>query len=88
LGSGESRGYPIGAISGDGKTLNLASFSFSLKMPQVNLLLKMPQVKEDVDSHIQTEVTIREGQKLVLGKIRLLPAANADLFLVLSTKVD
>jgi hypothetical protein len=81
-------GYRLnGAISGDGKTLNLASFSFSLKMPQVNLLLKTPQIKEDVDSHIQTEVTIREGQKLVLGKIRLLPAANADLFLVLSTKV-
>lgn len=63
----------------ESKTVNLASFQFSIKMPQS---------KEDIDSHISIEdVTIREGQKLVLGKIRLLPTANADLFLVLTAKV-
>ena len=69
--------YPGGPIT-EGKTLNLANFTFSVKMPQG---------KEDVESHIRTDVTVREGQKLVLGKIRLLPGANADLFLVLATKV-
>ena len=39
----------------------------------------------EIDSHIKTDLTIREGQKLVLGKIRLLN--DIDLFLVLTTKV-
>jgi hypothetical protein len=72
--------YTVGyGLDGGGltesKTLNLAHFTFSIKMP------------EDLESHIRTDVTVREGQKLVLGKIRLLPSANADLFLVLTTKV-
>jgi hypothetical protein len=57
----------------ESKTLNLASFMFSIKFGEL-------------DSHIRTDLTIREGQKLVLGKIRL-QGGNADLFLVLTTKV-
>lgn len=70
-------GYGVyGGGPTEGKTLDLASFMFSIKMPG------------DIESHIKTDVTIHEGQKLVLGKIRLLPSANSDLFLVLTTKID
>lgn len=58
--------------------LSLYGFIFSVKMPYGN---------DGIESHIKTDVVIHEGQKLVLGKIRLLPAENADLFLVLATKV-
>jgi hypothetical protein len=75
-----------GGVPTEGKTLNLANFTFSIKMPQ-SLPVRMTQGKEDVESHIRTDITVHEGQKLVLGKIRLLPSANADLFLVLTTKV-
>jgi len=73
-------GYGVyGGQPAEGKTVNLANFMFSIKMPVG---------KDDIDSHIRTDVTIHEGQKLVLGKIRLLPSANADLFLILTTKVN
>jgi hypothetical protein len=49
--------------------------------------VKIPYGANGIDSHIKTNVAIREGQKLVLGKIRQLPAEHADLFLVLATKV-
>lgn len=68
-----------GGVPAEGKTVNLANFQFSIKMPSLG--------KEDTESHIRTDVSVREGEKLVLGKIRLLPGANADLFLVLSAKV-
>ena len=68
-----------GGVAAEGRTVSLANFMFSIKMPSLG--------KEDTESHIRTDVTVREGEKLVLGKIRLLPGANADLFLVLSSKV-
>jgi hypothetical protein len=84
---GNSRPYAFtvayglsGGLAAESKTVNLANFMFSIKMPP-------PYGKDDLESHIQTELTIREGEKLVLGRIRLLPGANADLFLVLSSKV-
>ncbi|HUB78074.1 MAG TPA: hypothetical protein VMB03_04710 [Bryobacteraceae bacterium] len=61
-----------GPLNGSG-TLSLAEFMFSLKFA-------------GIDSHIKSDLTIREGEKLVLGKIRMLNS-NADLFLVLTTKV-
>lgn len=73
-------GYGLyGGVATDGKSVNLANFTFSIKMPQLG--------KDYMESHIRTDITVREGEKLVLGKIRLLPGANADLFLVLSSKV-
>jgi hypothetical protein len=45
-----------------------------------------PVDKDGIESHIRSQVFIREGQKLVLGKIRLMPEEHADLFLVLATK--
>jgi hypothetical protein len=68
--------YQFAAV--EGKNLNMDEFQFSIKMPHGD---------KGIDSHIRTAVTVHEGQKLVLGKIRLLPTANADLFLVLTTKV-
>jgi len=70
-------GYHLsGGVQPGSKTVNLAVFTFSMKMPQ----------GPDVESHITTsDVTIHEGQKLVIGKIRL--TAKEDLFLVLTTKV-
>jgi hypothetical protein len=59
----------------ESSTLTLSQFQFSIKFGEI-------------DSHImESDLSIREGQKLVLGKIRLLNA-NADLFLVLTTKIN
>jgi hypothetical protein len=81
---------PGGSPLSEGKTLNLSGFTFSLKMPS-NLRPRAAMIAgnppEAFESHIRTDVTVREGQKLVLGKIRLLPAGSGDLFLVLATKV-
>jgi len=56
----------------ESRTLNLSSFQFAIKFA-------------GGDSHIKTDLTVQEGQKLVLGKIRL-PKDHGDLFLVLTTK--
>lgn len=47
----------------------------------------MPYGKDGLKSRIKTDVAIQEGQKVVLGKIRLLPAENSDLFLVFTAKI-
>ena len=66
--------YSTAGLPTESGALTLSLFQFSIKFG-------------DIDSRIkESDVTIREGQKLVLGKIRLLNA-NADLFLVLTTKV-
>jgi len=62
----------------DGNRVNLYDFQFSVKVPIG---------EKGVESKIKTNVVIRENQKLVLGKIRLNPSDNADLFLVLTAKV-
>jgi hypothetical protein len=76
-----------GSALSDGKTVNLAHFRFGIKMPGLRPRAAVPNGQEGIESHIQTDVTVREGQKLVLGKIRLLPAGSGDLFLVLTTKI-
>ena len=48
--------------------------------------IKSNALPDGFDSHIKTSALIGDGQKLVLGKIRLLPGENTDLFLVLATK--
>jgi len=58
--------------------VDLYDFQFSVKVPIGD---------KGVESKIKTNVVIRENQKLVLGKIRLDPLYNADLFLVLTAKV-
>jgi hypothetical protein len=61
----------------DEKNLALGGFEF---------ILKLPYGKDSLEARIKTEPVIHEGQKLVLGKIRLLPGDNADLWLVLTAK--
>jgi hypothetical protein len=75
-----SLSYQQAEATGSGN-LALYGFQFTVKMPASFY------GKDGIESHIKTDVTIREGQKLVLGKIRLLPPENADLFLVLTSKV-
>jgi hypothetical protein len=70
------------AFTGANREFYLNGFQFSVKMPP-----NFEVMKDAVESRIKTDVTIHEGQKLVLGKIRLLPTANADLFLVLATRL-
>jgi hypothetical protein len=79
-----SGGSPVS----EGKTVSLGNFTFSMKMPvtfRSRAAVNPPET--NFESHIRTDVTVRENQKLVLGKIRLLPNGSGDLFLVLATKV-
>jgi hypothetical protein len=61
----------------DPKSVALRGFEFTVKMPWG---------KDGLEAKIKTEPVIHEGQKMVLGKIRLLPGSNADLWLVLTVK--
>jgi hypothetical protein len=63
----------------DAATFNLTGFVFSLRT--------QPS-KDDTESRIETAIGIHQNEKLVLGKIHLLPGSNADLFLVLTAKIQ
>jgi hypothetical protein len=62
----------------DDKTITLEGFVF---------VLKQPWGKEPLESRIAHTVSLHVGQKLVLGKIRLRPTENADLFLILTARL-
>jgi hypothetical protein len=47
-------------------------------------VLKIPFGKDGTDAKIKTDPILHEGQKLVLGKIRLMPSENADLWLIMT----
>jgi hypothetical protein len=66
-------------LSDEGKSLWLGTFHFGVKVPVATTSGGTYQ-----DESITTPLTIREGQKLVLGKIKL---HNDDLFVVLSYKL-
>lgn len=66
------------SIVNDDKTITLDGFEFVLKQPWGN---------EPLQSRIAHNVTLHVGQKLVLGKIRLIPGENADLFLIMTAKI-
>jgi hypothetical protein len=70
--------YGDTAISDDGKTVNVDPFRFSLRIPSGGTYLS---------SGITTDVAIHEGQKLVLGKVRIGPDDSVNIFLVLTVKV-
>jgi len=65
----------------DAKTVAPRGFQFTLK-----ITYGMNDVKDGLEAKIKTDPVIHEGQKMVLGKIRLLPGENADLWLVLTAK--
>jgi hypothetical protein len=69
-------------VSTDGKTVSLMMFHFGVKIPVATSNGVLYQ-----DEGITTPLTIYEGQKLVLGKVKTNVSSNDDLFVVLSCKV-
>jgi hypothetical protein len=67
------------AVSADGKTVTVRMFQFGLKVP-----VSSTNGLQYQDESIASSLTMYEGQKQVLGKIKL---HNDDLFVVLSCKV-
>lgn len=67
------------SVSADGKTVSMRMFHFGVKVP-----VSSTNGLQYQDESITTPLTIYEGQKQVLGKIKL---HNDDLFVVLSCKV-
>jgi hypothetical protein len=70
--------YGNTAVSNDGKTVNVDPFRFSLRIPSGGTYLS---------PGITTDVAIHEGQKLVLGKVRIGLDDSVNIFLVLTVKV-
>jgi hypothetical protein len=70
--------YGNTAISNDGKTVNVNPFRFSLRIPSGGTYLS---------TGITTDVAIHEGQKLVLGKVRVGLDDSVNIFLILTVKV-
>ena len=68
--------YGDTVLSADGKTVIVNPFKFSLRVPD------WPE-----SIGITTDVTIHEGQKLVLGKVRTSITDPVDVFLVLTVKL-
>jgi hypothetical protein len=65
------------SVAPDRKSVSLHPFVFRLRPGAT---------KQDVLATIESNITIREGQKLVLGKVHLYD--DADLFVVLTAKVE
>jgi hypothetical protein len=70
--------YGDTAVSTDGKTVNVNPFRFSLRIPAGGTYQSVG---------IATDVAIREGQKLVLGKVRTGVSDSVNIFLVLTVKL-
>ena len=64
----------------DGKTVFTPTFSFTVEIPSPSSGAKAGE------SGIASELTVREGQKVVLGKIRLDDGDNA-VFMVVTVKI-
>jgi len=71
--------YGNTAVSNDGKTVNVNPFRFSLRIPSGGTYLS---------TGITTDLAIHEGQKLVLGKVRIGLDDSVNIFLVLTVKVQ
>ncbi len=80
--SGSAYSYAITygdtAVSSDGKTVNVNPLKFSLRVPSGSQYL---------NTGITTDVAIHEGQKLVLGKVRIGLDDSVNIFLILTVKV-
>lgn len=68
--------YGDTAVSPDGKTVVVNPFKFSMRVPD------WPEA-----TGFTTDVTIQEGQKLVLGKVRISIIDSTDIFVVLTVKL-
>jgi hypothetical protein len=70
------------SVSADGKTVSVRGFRFAVKVPGA-----MAPGSTYQDVGIATPLTLYDGQKQVLGKIKLDPMSGDDLFVVLSYKL-
>ncbi|HLK70229.1 MAG TPA: hypothetical protein VKU19_42660 [Bryobacteraceae bacterium] len=70
------------SISSDGRTVSIRGFRFGVKVP-VSTGTGLVYQEES----ISTPLTIYDGQKQVLGKVKIRPTSGDDLFVVLSCKV-
>ena len=68
-------------LQDDGKTVSVGQFGFIVDVPSQTTGMK------GGESGIRTDLSVREGQKVVLGKIRLNEHDNSDVFLVVTVKV-
>jgi hypothetical protein len=68
--------YDNVTVAPDRKSVTISPFRFAL----VRL------INDKVASSISSNITVREGQKLVLGKVRM--SDDADVFVVLTVKVE
>lgn len=69
------------AVQEDGKTVSVQEFGFTVEIPA------MSTGSKSGESGIRTDLTVREGQKVVLGKIRLDADDSSAVFLVVTAKV-
>jgi len=65
-------------VAPDGKSVTINHFKFSLRIPTGGGY---------ESSGITTDVAIREGEKLVIGKVRTGLGTPVDLFLILTVKL-
>jgi hypothetical protein len=70
-------------VMADGKTVSIGNFRFGVKVP-VSTMIGAANVTYQ-DESIATPLTLYDGQKQVLGKVKL--RSGDDLFVVLSCKV-
>ena len=76
-------GYRTERTSDADKTMEFLNFRFNIRVPVTG----GPNLTYG-DTGIGTSVTIREGQQLVLGKLKIDQSADNAVFLVLTSKVE
>ena len=67
-------------VQEDGKTVSLQEFAFTVEIPAG------PGLKAG-ESGVRTDLTVREGQKVVLGKIHLDDQEGSAVFMVVTVKI-
>lgn len=77
---------PDAIVQNDGKTVNIPTLTFTVRVPYGN---GIPGTDTRVgNSSISTGLTIQESQKIVLGKVKIDPDRNTDVFLVVTVKLQ
>lgn len=76
---------PDAFVENDGKTVNVPTLTFTVHVPYGT---GIPGTETKVgNSSISTGLKIQEGQKIVLGKVKIDPDRNTDVFLVVTVKL-
>jgi len=72
--------YGNTSLGADRKTVTVSGFHFALRIP-------IPPNMQYQNAGVTTNVQIREGEKLVLGKVRVSSSDSSDVFLVLTVRL-